>query len=271
MIGRIDAVPYTRTNYTAPAEHGVIRYIERVPKERSIGKTVLALNGIFAGSHSMNPLARLIAEAGVVTVTAAASHYSEQTPLDLAILKQQMEDKFNQPVVLMGHSLGGVFMTETAAIAPENAELLLLQTAGFGGVQVRNTLASLAEGRASESSARHTMKLIADGARYGWNNFSKLGWLIGKAASMEGYDAALQLPGTMTKTAIEYPGDSLINGRASRPNLTSAGIAVHSLGIARAGHNAHIDSALTVADFTTIILNDGMNTSQNTPETELVA
>lgn len=260
MIDRIGAVPYQKKHGELQVGNETMCFTERVPSQadRTIGKTVLAFHGIFAGESSLSPFARSLAQSGVVTVTAASRYGVRNAAEELAILKHQVADKFEQPVVLAGHSLGAIFVEEAALMSPEDLELLLMQPAGFAGVRVRNAIKSVMGGRPDNSHIEHELKLLRDGIRFGWHNKQDLLRLIHRATSLEGKELAGMLPGSITKSAIEFPDDTLISSEKSRIHLLEAGFAVHSLRTVQAGHNAQAYHWQDVADFTTLIINDGI-------------
>lgn len=220
----------------------------REPEEKMIERTYLVAPGILAKRHTYNPLAKSLAQAGFTSVTMQHEYGSMMCAEDIRVLAREMQWRLQQPVTIVGHSLGGIHAVEAATDMDDETALMLLQSAGFGGVQPLRAIESLLTDRPGNMHLQHELKAVRDGLGYAIKSFRELPGLAHKAGTEVGIKLSAELPDGMDKQAILFPNDRLINSRACGEGLSIAGFATRSLQVRRAGHNAPMYFPHEVAD-----------------------
>lgn len=257
MNERVDAVPYDKFSGQHRLGNRLIDYEMRVPKEEAatFGRAVLVVHGICADMHSVNPYARSLTQTGVATMTISLPEGSRGWADDVAGMNEYLQHTLGRPVTLVGNSNGGLVSVEAALLSPANTDLLLSQSAGFGGVKKSRAVASIVASRPDNTHIHHERKMVRGGIEWMRRTGRDVKWVIDRAASEEGIELAGRLPATVRKEAMVGRRDLLINAHLSRLGLERAGFSVLMYRKAW-GHGAISYFPNDVADTTNLFLHE---------------
>lgn len=244
-MGRAE-ISYTTIDDQAFVDKRRIDWTIREPIDIEPSETLLIVPGIMAKRRAYNRYARRLSESGIRSVTMSHETGTMFCSDEVIDLKNRLADKYSQPVRLAGHSLGGVHATEAVSKDPDSVSgLLLLQPAGYGGVQPARALESILRER-SNSRIFDEIRMAADGLSYaikGGRNFAST---VFRASVHLPESTLAEIPDDIDRDAIVFTGDKLIDAAKARQGLENFGFNVVEL-TGRAGHNAQYYQAETVS------------------------
>lgn len=239
----------------------VVHYTVRTPGEPQSSEIVLTVPGIMAKRRLYNPFARELAEGGVPTAVMAHEGASPLCTQEVLAVVRELADDTQQPVRLVGHSLGGMHATMAALQDPADISgLILMQPAGYGGVYPGHAIASLRE-RSGNNLWADEIRAVRDGLDYLVSSRPSQLFRVAVAASRHHIaKEASGLDQRITRDALLFPHDRLIRADEVSRGLAQAGFSLYTLDVsapgARAGHNAVMYQAKDVARATTTIIRE---------------
>lgn len=246
-------MPYVKIDDQAIVDGRRVDWSIREPIDHQPSETLLIVPGIMAKRRAYDRYARRLSEAGIRSVTMSHETGTMFCSDEVADLKNRLADKYSQPVRLVGHSLGGIHATEAASKDLDGVSgLLLLQPAGFGGVQPARALESILRER-SNSRILDEIKMAADGLAYAIKGGRNFAGTVFRASTSLREETLAAIPDDVDRDAITFAGDKLIDASVARLGLKDFGFDVVELG-GRAGHNAQYYQAEAVSAMTSYLL-----------------
>ena len=230
----------------------------------------LVVPGIMAKRSLYDPYAEAMAEKGMAVATMAHQGASSLCSQEVSLVASDLAQRYQRPVRLIGHSLGGIHATLAAHDSPDDISgVLLHQPAGYGGVYPTHFVASLLD-RPDNAHLGHELRVVYDGFDY--FKSSRADHLLRTVVMASRYVAitkGAELADHIERSALLFPDDKLIRAEKCKDGLSRAGFAwldfdltswQHSKGgeykYYPAGHNAPMYYPEAVAD-ATISLVDG--------------
>lgn len=226
-----------------------VRWTHYIPDDITHSEWQLMVPGFMAGQENYRRLARYAVALGMPFTTMAHSSGSMVCPDEVAELAKRTTDKYQMPVRLDGHSLGGIHSVEAAHKVPDLVSgLTLMQPAGFGGVHPLHAYRSIDYRNMTEArNLRATLRIVHEGVGYVLRSRRELPATVLKASSLSVVEQAAELPDHYTNNAILFENDPLITHREVFSGLNRVGFDAYTLGIPDADHNAQHKYAPQVA------------------------
>jgi pimeloyl-ACP methyl ester carboxylesterase len=233
-----------------------------------IDEVVLVVPGIMAKRSLYDPYAQAMAEKGMAVATMAHQGASPLCSKEVSLVASELAQRYQRPVRLIAHSLGGIHATLAAHDSPEDISgVLLQQPAGYGGVHPTHAVMSLLD-RPDNAHLRHEIHAVYDGLDY--FKSSRVDHLIRTVVMASRYEAinkGSELAEHIKKSALLFPDDKLIHTEKCKNGLSRAGFAWLDLDLTvwqqstggehkyyPAGHNAPMYYPEAVADATISIV-----------------
>jgi pimeloyl-ACP methyl ester carboxylesterase len=253
---KIERLHYKKSEIYKNIGARVVNWTVREPEVRASNEVALIIPGIMAKRRLYNPYARDVAERGITSVTMAHEGASPVCTDEVIMLAQELADSGQKPVRLVGHSLGGMHATMAAVRQPDNISgLLLVQTAGYGGVHPLHFAASLLD-RSDNMHIPDEARAVLDGLDYFVS--SRPDQLLRTAIMASRHEVvreAMDLPTHMAKDAILFPHDRLIRTEKLKLGLALTGFSWYELDDdITTGHNAIMYRSEAVAQLTADIM-----------------
>ena len=125
-----------------------------------------------------------------------------------------------------------------------------MQPAGFGGVHPEYALQSVATSRYIHDPIHigNRFTALKEGIEYALHGKRKLWATVVKASSHRVINELSQLPSHLSRNAVVFQGDRLINTSELIRGLGIAGVDYALLDIPKAGHNAQLDYPAATAE-----------------------
>jgi pimeloyl-ACP methyl ester carboxylesterase len=235
----------------------------------------LVLPGIMAKRSLYDPYAAAMAERGRPTATMAHQGASPLCSREVSLVAAELAQRYQMPVRLEGHSLGGINATLAAYDQPDVVSgVLLMQPAGYGGVHPTHAIASLLD-RPDNSHLTHEMRALFDGFDYFKSSrVDDLLRTVVMASRYRAIEKGAVLADHISRDALLFPDDKLIHAEKCKDGLSRAAFAWLDLDLTSwhknaggtrayypAGHNAIMyypeavaDAALSIVESTAVVV-----------------
>lgn len=201
----------------------------------------LVAPGFLARQALYKPLAMALAEKGNrVTLVGHESGGERESVSELVYVSKELQDVYQQPIALDAHSMGGMhgiqLMYENPGLI-QNA--ILLQPAGFGGVQSHMALLSVLTKERVGLALVRELPVAVDALGYIAKSRHHLMQTAQYAATGNIISRAKEVASSTPTTALLFEDDRLISSEKARRGLAAAGIDSYYLDVPRPCHNAH--------------------------------
>lgn len=237
---------YTKLDYDDVFDGRRVEYTVRQPNDIDASETLLIVPGIMAKRWAYTRYASQLASQGVRSVTMSHDTATMFCTDEVVGLKDRLVELCDSPVRLAGHSLGGIHAVQAASKNSDALSgLLLMQPAGFGGVQPLRATESLITEH-NDPSFVASLRLIVDGLAYAAKGRGDLVQLALKASRTSLIEVVQSLPDNIDRQAVVFSKDRLINAEQLKVGLGQAGIQMMT--VESGGHNAqHYHTSAVVA------------------------